>query len=80
VHLRWCGWALAACLLVGALACNGTTAAGTLVHGPTVIEAPGTYLLGGNLSVPGGPALNPSAAPGDRAIYTTKNTKHTKAG
>jgi len=54
VHLRWCGWALAACLLVGALACNGTTAAGTLVHGPTVIEAPGTYLLGGNLSVPGG--------------------------
>ena len=43
-----------ACLLVGMLAALVAAAAGAAIDGPTVITAPGTYVLERNLSVDGG--------------------------
>lgn len=46
--------AVIACLLVGMLAALAAAAAGVAIDGPTVITAPGTYVLERNLTVSGG--------------------------
>ena len=46
--------AIAACLLIGLLAALVAAAAGAAIDRPTVITAPGTYVLERNLSVAGG--------------------------